>query len=364
MNIRFLDLSVQDPQMKKELLQAVDNVLTHGQIMLGPEVQELENNIAEMANKKYALGVNSGTDALFIALRGIGVGKGDEVITTPLSWIASFNAIAMCGATPICVDICDKLTIDTNLIEEAITRKTKAILPVHFGSQICDMDHIMRIADKHQLYVIEDAAQAFGSYLNKKMAGSFGYVNCYSMNPMKVFNAYGEAGAIVTDHKELYENMSMLRYAGTFNKEECLMPSLNGKIDTLQAAMMLVSLKYIHKKIEKRSWIANIYRQSLKDLVVCPEEDEQVKLAYYNYTIIAEDRDNLKQYLTDKGIETKIQHPILMPNQKAYQHLTNKYKIPNAERLVNRILCLPINEKLIPDQQEYVINSIKDFYAG
>lgn len=362
MNVRFLDLSVQDSQMKQELLQAVDKVLSHGQIMLGPEVKEFENKIAEMAKKKYALGVNSGTDALFLALRGLGIGLGDEVITTPLSWISTFNAIAMCGATPVCVDICDNLTIDPDLIEEAITPRTKAILPVHFSSQMCKMDQIMSIAHKHQMYVIEDAAQAFGSYLNGKMAGSFGTVNCYSMNPMKVFSAYGETGAIVTDDEQLYQKLNMLRYAGTIKKEECQIPSLNGKIDTIQAAMLLVSLKYLPDKIRRRRELAKIYSEALKGIVICPNEKNTTKVSYYTYTILAENRDDLKHYLEEKGIETKIQHPILMPDQKAYQHLP-KYLIPKAESLKKKILCIPANEKITLDESQYVIDSIKAFYG-
>ena len=363
MNIRFLDLRVQDPQMKQELLQAVDNVLTHGQIMLGPEVKELEGKVAEMAKKKYALGVNSGTDALFLSLRGLGIGQGDEVITTPLSWISTFNAIAMCGATPVCVDIDNDLTINVELIEEAITPKTKAILPVHYTGQMCKRESVMSIADKQDLFVVEDAAQAFGSYLDGKMAGSFGTVNCYSMNPMKVFNAYGEAGAIVTDDELLYQKLRMLRYAGTINKEECQIPSLNGKIDTIQAAMVLVSLKYLPDKIKRRREIAKIYSEALEGLVVCPKETKDTKMAYYTYTILVEKRDELKQSLEEKGIETKIQHPILMPHQKAYQHLP-KYHIPNAESLREQILCIPANEKITREESQYVIDSIKTFYGA
>ena len=362
MNVRFLDLSVQNPQMKQELLQAVDKVLSHGQIMLGPEVKQFENKIAEMSGKHYALGVNSGTDALFLALRGLDIGQGDEVITTPLSWISTFNAIAMCGATPVCVDICDNLTIDTDLIEEAITPKTKAILPVHYTGQMSRMEHIMSIANKHRLSVIEDAAQAFGSYLNGKMAGSFGSVNCYSMNAMKVFCAFGEAGAIVTDDELLYQKLRMLRYAGNINKEECHIPSLNGKIDTIQAAMLLVGLKYLPDKIKRRREIAKIYSEALEGFVVCPKETKDTKMAYYTYTILAERRDELKQYLEKKGIETKIQHPILMPDQEAYQHL-KKFRIPNAKSLRELILCIPANEKITREESQYVIDSIKTFYG-
>ncbi len=215
MKIPFLDLSVKDPEFRTELVQAVERVLEHGRILFGPEHELFEKKIAEFCGKKFAVGVNSGTDALYLTLRSMDIGPGDEVITTPLSWIATFNAISLCGATPVCVDLKNDLTINPDRIQQAITARTKVILPVHFTGKLCDMDRIMDIAASNRLFVVEDAAQAFGSRLRNRVAGSFGIANCFSMNPMKVFNSYGEAGAIVTDDERIHQKLVSLRYAGT-----------------------------------------------------------------------------------------------------------------------------------------------------
>ena len=360
MNIPFRDLSIKDQGLKKELLQAVEKVLTHGRFILGPEVETFEKEMAAWCNKKYAVGMNSGTDALYLALRALGIGTGDEVITTPLSWIATTNAIVLTGATPVFVDIAEDLNINAVLIEKAITPKTKAILPVHFTGRMCDMPRIKDIARRHKLYLVEDAAQAFGAGLPSGVAGSFGDVSCFSINPMKLLCAYGEAGAVVTDDLKLSEKMASLRYAGTVNREDCHFPSLNGRIDTIQAAMISINLKYIKDKIKRRHEIAKRYTQALKGVVTCPPEAVGCH-GYYSYTILVPRRDELKEYLLKNGIETKIQHPILMPYHTAYR---GKFApvIPVAERLVQQLLCIPNEEKLSDNQVDYVIGHIKIFY--
>jgi len=363
MKVPFLDLSVKDLELKGRLLDAVDRVLTHGRIVLGPEVDEFELRIAEHCQKRYAVAVNSGTDALYLALRGLDLGPGDEVITTPLSWIATANAITLCGATPVYVDIRDDLNLDPDLIPDAISPRTKVIMPVHFTGKLCDMAKIGDIAATHGVTVVEDAAQAFGAHANGAKAGSFGYVNCLSMNPMKVLSAYGEAGAIVTDDQTLYEKLQSLRYAGTVNREDCHYPSLNGRMDTIQAAMLLVNLGYLEDKIARRRAIAEYYSEALGEDVVCPREESGEFNVYYTYTIIADRRDQLRQHLADKGIETKIQHPILMPHHTAYAHLPRPH-IPVAEDLIGRILCIPAHENLAMDQAEYVAQSIREFYGA
>lgn len=360
--IPFLDLSVKNPVIKKELLESVSNVLTHGRLVLGPEVDMFEKLISEYCGVKYTVGVNSGTDALYLALRSLDIGPGDEVITTPLSWIATVNSIVLCGAKPVFVDITNDLTINNELIEAVISSKTKAILPVHFTGRLCDMHQISEIANRNSLYLIEDAAPAFGASYRGAKAGSFGNVSAFSMNPMKVFNGYGEAGAVVTNDTNIYERLMSLRYAGTINKEDCQEPSLNGRIDTVQAAMMLVGFKYLQNKIAKRREIASYYNNTLGDSVICPQEREGYFNVYYTYTIIADRRDDLQEHLTSKGIETKIQHPILMPYHTAYKN-SNKIKIPVAENLVNRILCIPSHENLTNQDIRHVANTIREFYG-
>jgi len=363
MKIPYRDLSVKNQEQRKELLEAVERVLSHGRIILGPEVEAFEERVARFCQRKYAVGVNSGTDALYLALRCLGVGKGDEVITTPLSWIATLNAIALCGANPFFVDIKEDLNINADLIEEAISPNCKVILPVHYTGKLCDIVKIMDFASKYKIFVVEDSAQSFGAHFNNRMSGSFGHIGCFSMNPMKVFCGYGEAGAIVTDDFEVYQRLNSLRYAGTVNKEDCHYPSLNGRIDTIQAAMLLVNLRYLKENINRRREIARIYTESLKDVVVCPKEEDGYYHTYYTYTIISEKRNELKDYLARKGIETKIHHPILMPYHRAYRHLP-KFNIPVAEKLVNQILSIPNHEKLEEEEIVYIIKCIRSFFGA
>jgi len=363
MKIPYLDLSVKDPVLKRELLQAVDTVLSHGRISLGPELTQFENQVAQFCQKKRTVGVSSGTDALYLALRSLDIGPGDEVITTPMSWIATLNAIVLCGATPAFVDIRDDLNLDGELIPAAITPRTKAIVPVHYTGKMCDIARVMEIADAHGVPVVEDAAQSFGAHINGAMAGSFGLVNSFSMNPMKVFSAYGEAGAVVTDDEDLYDRLLSLRYAGTVDKEDCHYPSFNCRLDTLQAAMLLVNFRYLDDKIKRRRDIASYYSDALRDVVLPPEEEEGYYHVYYTYTIRAERRDDLRAYLDSRGTETKIHHPILMPYHTAYRHLP-KPNIPVAEHWVDRILSIPSHEDVTQEEASYVVDCIKDFYGG
>ena len=360
MHVRYRDLSVTDPVIKQELLDAVDAVLTHGRIILGPEVDAFEKLLADYCGRKYAVGMRCGTDALYLGLRSLGVGPGDEVITTPLSWIATLNAIVNCGATPVCADIGEDLNIDPERIDAAVTPKTKAILPVHFTGRICKMDNIMNIAGKYNLFVIEDAAQGFGARLNGKPSGSFGHIGCFSMNAMKVFCSYGEAGAALTDDDAVYEKLVSYRYHGTVNKEDCHTPSINGRIDTLQAAMMLVNFKYLDQRIARLREIARIYDMHLEGVVKCPPADNSFH-TYYSYNIVVENRDRFEKYLLDRGIETKIQHPILMPYHTAYRNRLTPFDIPVAEKMVKHIICIPNHEKLRDEEVEYVVKIIKAY---
>lgn len=352
-----------DEQEKRELLSAVEAVLNHGRIVLGPEVQELEEQIASYCGRKYGIGVNSGTDALLLGLKSLGIGPGDEVITTSLSWIATANAIALTGATPVFADICDDLNIDPESVKKLITPRTKAIMPVHYTGKVCKMSELTELAEKHDLMLVEDACQAFGSSYNGRIAGAFGKIACFSMNPMKVLAACGEAGIVVTDDEDIYNRLISLRYNGTVNREVCVQPSLNGRIDTLQAAILLRRLRGVDKVIQTRRQIAAWYNELLKDIVAIPKELQGEYDVYYTYTIRANRRDELKEFLESKGIETKIQHPYLMPQQPAYKHMV-KGEFPNAERVGKQILCIPANEKITRADVNYVADCIKEFYKG
>ena len=361
--VPFRDLRVDDPSLRRRLLAAVERVLAGGRIILGPEVTEFEQRVAAFCGQRFAVGVGSGTDALYLALRSLGVGPGDEVVTTPLSWVATANAIRLCGARPRFADIGGDLNIDPGAIAREITPRTKVILPVHFTGRLCRMDEILAIAADRGIHVVEDAAQAFGAYdAAGRRAGAFGIVGCFSMNPMKVLSAFGEAGCVVTDDEELYEKLLSLRYAGTVNKENCREPALNGRLDTVQAAMLLVALEFLDRRIERLRQIANIYSAELHNVVGCPEDDEGH--VYYTYTILAERRDELMRFLWSRGVETKIQHPILIPFQDAYKQMCSNAIIPRATDLVRKILSIPCHDKMSDDDVGYVVESIRTFYRS
>jgi dTDP-4-amino-4,6-dideoxygalactose transaminase len=360
--VPFLDLRV-DSEERAELMAAVEEVLSHGRIVLGPEVQALEHELAERCGRRYAVGVNSGTDALYLGLRSFGIGPGDEVITTALSWVATANAIALTGATPVFADIGQDLNVDPAGIEALVNARTKAIMPVHYTGKICDMRSIAEVAERHGLLVIEDASQAFDAAYRGRKAGSFGEIGCFSMNPMKVFAACGEAGLVVTDSEEVYDRLIALRYNGAVDRDLCMTPSHNGRLDTLQAAILLKRLPRVERLIERRRRIAARYTMKLGGVVETPLESEGQRDVYYTYTIKAHRRDELKEFLEAAGVETKIQHRYLMPEQPAYRGAP-RGELANAHRLVKQILCLPAHEKMTIDQVDYVADRIHEFYEA
>ncbi len=365
MKIPYRNLSVSSEKHKQELLRAVSNVLSHGRIILGPEVSEFEKKAAKICGKKYGVGVGSGSDALYLALRALDIGRGDEVLTTPFSWIATYNAIALTGAEPVPVDITEDMNINPDEIEKNITPKTKAILVVHFTGRMCAMPEIMAVAQKYNLKVIEDAAQAFGGHdVYGKPAGSYGDLSCFSINPMKPFCAYGEAGLVVTDSLPLKERIERLRYNGMFNKELCNEPSINGRIDTIQAAMLLVNLNYYDKWINRRLEIHEIYKKNISELVILPTVKKEERHCFHAYNILVktEDRDGLRKFLLENGIETKISHPVLMPDQEAYKALDSK-KLPVARDIVKRVITLPNHEKMTNEQVYHLSDIIKEYYG-
>jgi dTDP-4-amino-4,6-dideoxygalactose transaminase len=360
LDVPFLDLRVPEDE-RAELLRAVENVLKHGRLVNGPEVHAFEMAFAASLERKYAVGVSSGTDALVLALRACGIGQGDEVIVPALSFVATANAVKMVRAVPVFCDICDDLNIDPTEIKYLITPKTKAIVPVHWAGRMCAVDHIAMIAKTYKLKVIEDASQAFGATFNDTTPGVRADAACFSLNPMKTLAALGEAGIVATDDKEIYERLDYLRYQGVRNKEICVELSGNHRLDTMQAAMLLVRLANFNKLLDTRRKIAKFYDMRLQGIVSTPKEWAHEKLAYYTYTIQADQRDKLKDYLAIRGIETKIQHPILMPQQPLYKNGA-RGTWSNAAALMTRVLCVPCHEKLSDGQMWHVVNSIADFY--
>jgi UDP-2-acetamido-2-deoxy-ribo-hexuluronate aminotransferase len=296
--IPFRDLRIRKQETRKKLLRTIETVFRHGHFINGPEVETFENRMAENCQRKHAVGVGSGTDALFLSLKSLGIGPGDEVITTSLSWIATANAIALTGATPVFADIKDDLNIDPQSAKRLVTSRTKAIIPVHFTGKMCQIDKLVNIAKTNRLYLIEDASQAYGARYRNRPAGSFGTLSCFSLNPMKILAACGEAGIVLTNSKRLCERLIMLRYNGTINRQKCLEPSHNGRLDTVQAAILLKQLENVEEIIKVRRLHANWYSRVLQDIVKVPQENDWERHVYYTYTIQAKRRKQLKDFLT------------------------------------------------------------------
>lgn len=361
--VPFLDLRVTNSEERAEILDAVAQVLDHGRIVLGPEVAMFERQIAEYCGRKYCIGVGTGTDALIIGLRALGIKAGDEVITTPLSWLASGSSILLNGATAVFCDIDETLNIDPETIEPLITSRTKAIMPVHFTGAVCQMDKIMAIAKRHKLLVIEDGSQAFGASFRGKPTGSFGDMACISLNAMKVLAGIGDAGIVLTDDTKIAERLDRLRHSGVVDRDYCVELSHNCRMDTVQAAVLLRRLQRLPALLERRRALAARYRETLGGLVDMPIETADFRHVYYTFPIRTSRRDQLKAYLEAAGIETKIQHPVLMNDQQAFQGLVYG-ESPIAAQLVKQILCLPVSEKVTDEQQDYVIACVKSFFAN
>ena len=361
MKVRFLNLSVNDVDERKNYLDAIEGVLKHGQLVIGPEVGDFERKIEEFYGSKYAVGVSSGTDALFIGLKALGIKEGDEVIVTPMSFVASANAISLAGAVPVFADIGTDLNIDPDCIVEQISPRTKAIMPVHYGGKMADMPNIMEIGEKHGLHVVEDASQAFGANLKGKKAGTFGKIGCISLNPMKLLAALGEAGVILTDEEDLRNRVESLRYNGLIDRSHCHWIGTNGRLDTIQAAILIHKLKNVEQLIKKRKEIANYYTEKFSKWLTCPK-DTVGEHVYYSYTILCSERDELKDFLTKKGIEVKIYHPVI-PDEPAYKAIA-RGSFQNARKLFNQKLCLPCHENMSQEEVEFVVDSVSAFYES
>ena len=368
MKVKFFDLKVKDKKIKKNLVKRFSSFLDKGNFFIGPEVVKLEKYLSKKNNSKYCVCLSSGSSALYLALKASGIKPGDEVITTPLSWIITSNAIVECGAKPVFVDVDNSMNIDANLIESKITKKTFAILPMHYAGLMCDMVKINNIAKKYKIKVIEDAAQSFGAKLNNQNSGNFSDVASFSLNPMKPLAGYGEAGFIVTNSKKIYSRIIKLRHAGTIidkkkkNMNLCYEVSLNHKIDNLNATLLIESLKNFKSKFKQIEKLSRIYEINLPKNVKLQKKDKNKIHARYVFPVLVEKRDKLKYHLLNKGIETKIFNKPLIPHVPAYRNIIKKYNIKNANRIIKKNLILPCHEKMSEKQVFYVINQIKKFY--
>ena len=362
MKIPFVDLKAQYYSIKEEIDQAISNVIQDSAFIGGKYAKAFEENFANYAGVKNCVGVGNGTDALYIALKALGISEGDEVITAANTFIATSEAITMSGAKVVFVD-CDEKTynIDIDKIEAAITRRTKAIIPVHLYGQPADMDKIKSLAERYDLFVVEDAAQAHGAEFKSQKAGTFGDLACFSFYPGKNLGAYGDAGAIVTNDDELAKKCRMISNHGRIEKYSHEFEGINSRLDGLQAAILDVKLKHLDKWIERRRTIAKMYDAALKDIVITPSILPDVKHVYHLYVIRIKDRERVKKLLAEKGIATGIHYPIPLPFLEAYSYLGHKPEdFPVAYSMKDEILSLPIHGDMTDEQVEYVIASLKD----
>lgn len=357
--VPFLDLSISDEKERGNLLHAMEKVIRHGRLVMGPEIDQFEAQVASFCGRRHCVSVGSGTDALFIGMKALRIGQGDEVITTALSWIATANAIALTGATPVFADIGEDLNLNPDSVERLITSRTRAVLAVDYTGRIADMEALSAICERHSLYLVEDGSQAFGALRNGHRCGSFGVLSAVSHNPMKVFAALGEAGSILCDDTELQQRLVALRYNGTINRETCIEPSLNGRMDTLQAAVLLQRLNTLDDLICRRRENAAYYIDRFGGKLGLPEDAQGEQQVYYTFTVRTTERDALEQYLAERGVETKVQHRLIMPEHPAYKPARGEYS--NAQSLSKTILALPVHEKLTSFQRELVVDAVLGF---
>ena len=362
MNVAFLDLKRQYSSIKEELDQAVFSVLSHARFIMGPEVKAFEEQVAKYCGIKFAIGVASGTDALLLSLRACGVRPGDEVITTGFSFFATAGVITRLGAIPVYVDIDpDTYNMNPEQTEKKITSKTKAIMPVHLYGQCADMDPIMEIANKQNLKVVEDAAQAIGSKYKGKKAGSLGDFGCFSFFPSKNLGAAGDGGMVVTNNPEMADLIRMLRVHGAKPKYYHSIVGYNSRLDTLQAAILSVKLKYLDGWTQKRREHAKVYNDAFKDSeIITPKEEDFNYHIYHQYTIAVKNRDHLREVLKENQIGHDVYYPVPLHLQECYKSLGYKEGyLPVIEKKGREVISIPIYPELTSEEQSFVIETIK-----
>lgn len=368
MKIPFVDLKAQYHSIKDEIDNAICTVISETSFIGGFHVNKFEKDFENRYGVKNCISCANGTDSLYIIMKMMGIGIGDEVITVANSWISSSETISQTGATPIFVD-CEEdfYTINTNQIEDKITSKTKAIIPVHLYGQMCNMDKLLDIANKHSLFIIEDCAQSHFSKYKNVNAGLFGDAASFSFYPGKNLGAYGDAGAIITNKDDLAESFKMYARHGALIKHKHLIEGINSRMDGLQAAILSVKLKKIETWTKQRQENARLLTNALSDIknIKTPNIRENTEHSFHLYVVQAENRDSLAEYLKSKGIEVAIHYPTPLPLLAAY----NKYSFtsvnfPVASYLSGRILSLPLYPELSIQAINYIALSIKEFYKS
>lgn len=365
-NYSYLEEQFSNP---KPILDEIAKLVRSTDYTLGYPVEEFEENFANLIGTRYAVGVNSGTDALFLSLKALGVGVGDEVITAPNTFIATVGAIVAAGARPVFVDVLDgDYVINHTLIEKAITPKTKALMPVHYAGHPADMPAIMAIAEKYGLPVVEDACQAISASIDNQNVGTYGITAGFSLHPLKNLNVWGDGGLIVTNAEEICDKLILLRNHGLKNRDEVQVFGYNSRLDSLQAVVGNYLIKDIDKITVQRITWANALDAGLADLqeyITIPERKPNRRYVYHLYMLMVKERDTLLAYLQKNGIEAKVHYPIPLHLQEAARHLGYKEgDFPVAEAQAKSLITLPIHQHLRQEQVDYMIEMIHKFYSN
>jgi len=365
MKIPIIDLKRQYKSIEDAVKQKIDNILKAQAFILGEELKTLEENIAKLCGVQYGIGVNSGTDALILGLDALGVKAGDEVITTPFTFIATAEAIVRVGAKPVFVDVIpESFNINPDLIKKKITKKTKAILPVHLYGLCADMDPILKIAKENNIAVIEDCAQAISSEYHNKKAGSLGNVSALSFYPGKNLGAFGDAGMVLTRSGDLYEKLMLLRNHGSNKKYYHEIVGCNTRLDNLQAAVLNIKLSHLEKWTEIRIKNADFYNKALLGYpVITPQVPEGYRHTYHLYVLRSEKKDDLVQHLNRVGVEARTYYPLPLHLQKSFSYLDHGVgDFPQAEKLSKTSFAIPVCPELTEEEKRYIVEKIKEFF--
>jgi len=363
MRIKLFDYLEDLKKEKEEIYHAIDEVFNSGSLILGEKVKNFEERFSLYCGRKFGVGVGNGTDAIFLALKAINIGIGDEVITVSNTAVPTVSAITATGAKAVFVDIEeDTYLMNVDKIENVITSKTKCILPVHLYGQCVDMKKVNDIARKYNLYVIEDCAQSHGAEFQGKKAGSMSHMAAFSFYPTKILGGFGDGGMIITEDKNLYEKLRRLRFYGMEHLYYSLEQGYNSRLDELHAAILLSKLKHIEEYINKRRNLANVYYENLKDSsLILPKEAKDRKHVYYLYVVRHPKRDLIVKKLKEKDIYVGIHYPWPIHLMEGFRHLGyGKGDLPVTEKLANEIFSLPMYPSLLPQVQERIIESIME----
>ncbi len=365
MSVRFWEPGKEFARIETEVMATMRDVLSRGDLIMRGQLRAYEEHLAAFVGTRFAVGVSSGYHALYLSLKAAGIGPGDEVITVAHTFVATISAIVHTGATPVLVDVGKDYNMDVDAVEQAITPHTRAILPVHLNGRMCDMDRLMAIAGRHEILVIEDAAQAVGATYRARRAGSFGLAGCFSHYPFKILGAFGDGGAVTTEDPEIARKVTLLRYNGEDRQTgEYHYHGYTALLDNVQAAVLDVKLKHLPEWIEWRRHIAARYRDALADVsnVSLPQfEGDQYNDVYQNYVIRTARRDQLRSYLRERGVETLTHWP--KPVWEHRQLQLGDWHLPETERICREVLSLPMSAETTEEHADYTAQCIREFFA-